>query len=82
MFIVCHFLDNVDTRTALDALRELVTASNIYIKEIKLINYLLLYDIATYITKLLKIFGTIPEKSLIGFPTSQEGGAANNVSRN
>lgn len=68
-----HFSDNIDTRVALDALRELVTTSNIYIKEIKSPNSVQLYDIALYITQILKIFGTISDTSIIGFPSSQEG---------
>lgn len=60
-------------------LRELVTSSNIYVKEIKCPNSVLLNDIALYITNILKIFGTIVGNTTIGFPTFQEN-TANNVS--
>ncbi|KAJ8914589.1 hypothetical protein NQ315_017294 [Exocentrus adspersus] len=72
--------DNVDTRTALDFLRELVTTSNVYLRERKPANKLLLHDIASYITRILTIFGAINEPSKIGFPVSKE--SANNVSVN
>lgn len=61
----------------MDGLRELLTACNIYIKEVKSPSSVLLYDIALYVTKILKVFGTVPEKNLIGFPTSQEGNTNN-----
>lgn len=64
----------------MDALRELVATSNIYIKEIKCTNSVLLNDIALYITEILKIFGTIVENTSVGFPTFQEN-TANNVSK-
>uniref|UniRef100_V5G3B3 Cysteine--tRNA ligase, cytoplasmic n=1 Tax=Anoplophora glabripennis TaxID=217634 RepID=V5G3B3_ANOGL len=69
--------DNIDTRNALDALRELVTSSNVYLRERKPPNKLLLHDIASYITKMLKIFGTIHKQDIIGFPVSKE--SSNNV---
>ena len=51
--------DSVDTRTALDAIRELVSSSNVYIgvyrKSEAAANRLLLKKIATYITGMLKV---------------------------
>lgn len=61
--------DNIDTRSALDAIRELVTHCNIYMKQVKHQNTLLLRDIAVYITKMFTIFGVIPcQHDAIGFP--------------
>lgn len=64
--------DNVDTKTALDEVRELIKASNIYINKHKtdktLPNRMLLQNIATYITNLLKMFGAIETDDSIGFP--------------
>ncbi|KAJ8984870.1 hypothetical protein NQ317_002709 [Molorchus minor] len=69
--------DNIDTRSAIDSLRELVTSSNIYLREQKCINKVLLHDTAVYITKMLKIFGAIPDTDKIGFPVCK--GSPNNV---
>lgn len=71
------FADNVDTRSALDALRDLVTAANIYIRDNKdHLNCLLLRKIATYITDLLRIFGAINNSQSIGFPVSGSAGGS------
>ncbi|XP_017836754.1 cysteine--tRNA ligase, cytoplasmic [Drosophila busckii] len=73
--------DNVDTRSALDAIRELVSTTNIYIRDNKSrLNNLLLRNIASYITDLLHIFGAIAgPRGGIGFPlsgTSADAGAS------
>lgn len=65
--------DNVDTRTALDVVRDLVTQCNIYVRDTRgdssKLNILLLKRIATYITDLLHIFGAIEgPRGGIGFP--------------
>ncbi|KAJ8931751.1 hypothetical protein NQ314_015283 [Rhamnusium bicolor] len=65
--------DNIDTRSAVDSLRELVTSSNIYLRERKPPNNVLLHDIAVYITKMLTIFGAISDPSKLGFPTISNG---------
>ncbi|EDW01873.1 cysteine--tRNA ligase, cytoplasmic [Drosophila grimshawi] len=64
--------DNIDTRSALDYVRELVSTTNIYIRDNKArLNNLLLRKIATYITDLLHIFGAINgARGGIGFPLS------------
>uniref|UniRef100_A0A182R5E9 Cysteine--tRNA ligase, cytoplasmic n=1 Tax=Anopheles funestus TaxID=62324 RepID=A0A182R5E9_ANOFN len=65
--------DNVDTRTALDVLRGLVSACNVYIKAHRSsgFNALLLRRIASYCTDLLHIFGAISgPRGGIGFPIS------------
>ncbi|BFG06432.1 cysteine--tRNA ligase cytoplasmic [Drosophila madeirensis] len=69
--------DNVDTRSALDAIRELVSASNVYIRDNKSrLNSLLLRNVATYITDLLHVFGAVSgPRGGIGFPVSGGGGA-------
>ncbi|XP_011312367.1 cysteine--tRNA ligase, cytoplasmic [Fopius arisanus] len=62
--------DNIDTRTVLDVIRELVGHCNIYIKQVNSpTNTLLLRDIAVYITKIFTIFGAITTPNDgIGFP--------------
>ncbi|MED6294779.1 Cysteine--tRNA ligase, cytoplasmic, partial [Characodon lateralis] len=64
--------DNVDTRTAVEEMRVLVSHSNSYVagrKSSKLRpNRLLLKSIATYLTNMLKIFGAIEGSDPIGFP--------------
>ncbi|EDW61126.1 cysteine--tRNA ligase, cytoplasmic [Drosophila virilis] len=62
--------DNIDTRSALDSVRELVSTTNIYIRDNKTrLNHLLLRKVATYITDLLHIFGAISgPRGGIGFP--------------
>ncbi|KOC66183.1 Cysteine--tRNA ligase, cytoplasmic [Habropoda laboriosa] len=61
--------DNIDTRSALDAIRDLVTHCNIYMKQVKQPNTLLLRDVAVYCTKMLSIFGAISSShDCIGFP--------------
>lgn len=68
--IFFQFLDNIDTRTVLDNLRDLVSLSNIYIRDNRdALNSLLLKRIALYITDILFIFGTIAgPRGGIGFP--------------
>ncbi|XP_012269862.2 cysteine--tRNA ligase, cytoplasmic [Athalia rosae] len=70
-FVHAALCDNIDTRSTLDALREIVAYSNIYLRDTKLTNNLLLRDIAIYITKILAIFGAISApQDAIGFPIS------------
>ncbi|CAG9859419.1 unnamed protein product [Phyllotreta striolata] len=70
--------DNIDTRSTLDSLRDLVTNTNVYFGDRKPPNALLLQDIALYVTKILKIFGAIEDKECLGFPMSKES-AGNDV---
>lgn len=71
--------DNVDTRTALDVIRDLVTQSNIYMRDVATaaatpVNALLLRRIALYVTDLLHIFGAIAgPRGGIGFPVEGSG---------
>lgn len=72
MYVYESLCDNIDTRKALDYIRDLITACNIYIREKMLskqtANGLLLKNIANYITEICKIFGVIYEEKIIGFP--------------
>jgi cysteinyl-tRNA synthetase len=72
--------DNIDTKSALDAIRELISHSNIYIRDNQTgVNVQLLEDVAIYITELLQVFGAIqtPKKS-IGFPAISGGNGVGN----
>lgn len=73
--------DNIDTRSALDALRDLVSHSNIYIRDnASKIDGLLLRRIATYVTDILHIFGAITgPRGGIGFPMKGAGDGSGNL---
>jgi len=61
--------DNIDTKSACEEIRRLITASNIYIQEKQnLANPNLLYSISRYITRILDIFGCVSFGDPIGFP--------------
>uniref|UniRef100_A0A0B6Y7U9 Cysteine--tRNA ligase, cytoplasmic n=1 Tax=Arion vulgaris TaxID=1028688 RepID=A0A0B6Y7U9_9EUPU len=66
--------DNVDTRAAMENIRELLSAGNSYISSARSHqrqpNRTLLLNVAGYITDLLRIFGAIPKDQSIGFPQS------------
>lgn len=74
--------DNIDTRTVLDIIRDLVGLCNVYIRDNSTegtLNVLLLKRIATYITDILHIFGVISGlRGGIGFPV--ESGKSGDVS--
>ncbi|CAB1422144.1 unnamed protein product [Pleuronectes platessa] len=69
--------DNMDTRTAMEEMRQLVNQSNSYIasrKSSKLRpNRLLVESVAVYLTNMLKIFGTIEGSDPVGFPVGGQG---------
>ncbi|XP_066998786.2 cysteine--tRNA ligase, cytoplasmic [Anabrus simplex] len=73
--------DNVDTRTALDVIRELVTVCNVYVRDKRgqsqEPNCMMLRDVAAYITRILRVFGAITTRDVIGFPVSGVGDASN-----
>lgn len=73
--------DNIDTRTVLDRIRDLIGHCNVYIRDHKANgtpNHLLLKRIAVYITKILRIFGVIHDaRDDIGFPL--DAGKSTNV---
>lgn len=64
--------DNIDTRTVLDIIRDLVGICNVYVRDHSsdnTLNILLLKRIAAYITDILHIFGVISgPRGGIGFP--------------
>ncbi|XP_061178212.1 cysteine--tRNA ligase, cytoplasmic-like isoform X1 [Saccostrea echinata] len=66
--------DNVNTRAALDQLRELIGIANVYMANSRAVNKtpnrMILKNIAAYITELFKIFGAIETDEEIGFPQS------------
>lgn len=70
--------DNIDTRTTLDLIRDLVGQCNIYIRDHSSdgkLNVLLLKRVATYITDLLHIYGVITGlRGGIGFPVETGSG--------
>lgn len=74
--------DNVDTRTALDAIRTLVTQVNSYMERYAKssggtlsVNRQLLKNCAVYITKIFDTFGLIAKPEEIGFPSGAGQGA-------
>ncbi|XP_016661759.1 cysteine--tRNA ligase, cytoplasmic [Acyrthosiphon pisum] len=71
--------DNIDTKAVLEAIRECISACNVYLRDCtsSAINHMLLLDIAKYITEILKVFG-IKTADEIGFPVS-EGNSSNDV---
>lgn len=73
--------DNIDTRSVLDEIRELINCSNNYIRAKSssqaAVNKLLLRNVAAYVTHIMKVFGVIPGDGVIGFPVASAG--ASNV---
>ncbi|XP_072826630.1 cysteine--tRNA ligase, cytoplasmic isoform X3 [Vicugna pacos] len=73
--------DNVDTRTALEEMRALVSQCNLYVAAHKAArrrpNRGLLESVARYLTHMLKIFGAIEEESSLGFPVGGPGTSLN-----
>nr|XP_006134961.1 cysteine--tRNA ligase, cytoplasmic isoform X2 [Pelodiscus sinensis] len=69
--------DNIDTRTVLEEMRSLVSQSNSYIAAKKtarqMPNRLLLENISSYLSQMLKIFGAIESDEAIGFPVGGNG---------
>ncbi|XP_043269194.1 cysteine--tRNA ligase, cytoplasmic [Venturia canescens] len=70
--------DNIDTRTALYAIRDIIGECNVYTKECKNSNTLLLRDIAVYITRMMVVFGAISSQhEAIGFPIDDQSAGSN-----
>eukprot|EP00088_Acartia_fossae_P053202 TRINITY_DN6041_c0_g1_i1.p1 TRINITY_DN6041_c0_g1~~TRINITY_DN6041_c0_g1_i1.p1 ORF type:complete len:765 (-),score=209.10 TRINITY_DN6041_c0_g1_i1:573-2867(-) len=70
------FCDNIDTRTVLESLKELITHSNAYTKEVASnVNRQLLRNVAVYITKIFDVLGMIKVDESVGFPSSSSAGA-------
>ena len=77
--IHCALCDNIETRTVLETIKELVTLSNAYIEKKRStpggINRQLIRKVAAYITRIFNVFGLIHQTESIGFPTgSSESG--------
>ena len=75
----CALCDNIDTRTVLETIRELVTTSNAYIEKTRAtsggVNRQLIRKVAAYITRIFNVFGLLAQTESIGFPTgSSESG--------
>ncbi|GAB6022763.1 hypothetical protein CHUAL_006857 [Chamberlinius hualienensis] len=66
--------DNIDTRTALDRIRDLITACNVYIRKKTqgTVNFKLLENCADYITYILRIFGAIAVEKTIASDSEQQ----------
>jgi hypothetical protein len=77
--------DNIDTRSVLDEIRELINCSNNYIRAKSAtqaaVNKLLLRNIAAYVTHIMKVFGVIPGDGVIGFPLASAGALNVNTDR-
>ncbi|XP_026747032.1 cysteine--tRNA ligase, cytoplasmic [Trichoplusia ni] len=68
--------DNIDTRSALDALRELVGAAHVYLRRTQPRSSPLLAAAARYVTDILHIFGAIEgPRGGIGFPVADANSA-------
>ncbi|XP_067928508.1 cysteine--tRNA ligase, cytoplasmic-like isoform X2 [Watersipora subatra] len=69
--------DSINTRAALEQMKEMISHTNIYVMEKrslrKLADYTLLHNISTYLTDMLKIFGVITGDNSIGFTEVIEG---------
>lgn len=51
--------DNLDTRTALDSIRDLITEANKYMRSTAVVNSQLLVNVNTYVGKMMEMFGVI-----------------------
>ncbi|XP_050407955.1 cysteine--tRNA ligase, cytoplasmic [Patella vulgata] len=64
--------DNIDTPGSMKIIKELISLTHIYLNkcdtEKRQVNRRVVYYIASYITQLLKVFGTFDEDESIGFP--------------
>ncbi|KAI5703614.1 hypothetical protein M8J75_014033 [Diaphorina citri] len=69
--------DNMDTRSALDSIRDCISQVNIYLRGTP--NQLLLRDIGAYVTKILTVFGCIGDVKNIGFPLGGTGVESTNL---
>lgn len=77
------FCDNIDTRTALMAIKELVGQTNGYISKMSsdpsAPNRGVLKNVALYITEIFEVLGLIPSGEQIGFPSSSASGQVTNT---
>lgn len=64
-FALC---DNIDTKTACDHIKKLISFTNTYLQDVKSLNGSLLNNIALYVTNIFKTFGATAGESTLGFP--------------
>ena len=74
------FCDNIDTRTVLEAIREVVVKSNAYLEKKRGadgegVNRGLLKSVAAYITRIFDVMGLIPRPEEVGFPAASKQAA-------
>lgn len=65
--------DSIDTPSVMKHLKDLTSSCNIYLDESDAPNTHLLETVALYVTKMLRIFGTIPSDVSLGFPVEAKG---------
>ena len=75
-----NFPDNIDTRSVLESIRELVSRSNVYIINARATktttyNRQLLKNVSIYITKIFDVLGLVGRGEDVGFPASGEQAA-------
>jgi cysteinyl-tRNA synthetase len=70
--------DNIDTRGSLDRMRELITATNTYIRRKQVAkdrpDGLVLLNVAKYLTRVLDVFGLMEGEESVGFRTVESRG--------
>lgn len=75
VYLYYTFLDNIDTRSALDALRELVTSCHVFLRCAAPRPAPLLAAAARYVTDVLHVFGAVEgPRGGIGFPVGDADG--------
>nr|CAG4641519.1 EOG090X02DZ [Eurycercus lamellatus] len=69
--------DNIDTKTALEAVKNLISACNKYLAQLKQsANRVLIKNVGEYVTRLFQIFGVIEGQQALGFPSDSGLGSA------
>lgn len=72
--------DNIDTKTSLDAIKNMISTCNKYLAQQKQsTNRVLMKNVAEYITRLFQIYGVIEGKQTLGFPSENAGSGSSNV---
>ncbi len=70
--------DNIDTKTALEAVRSIISSCNKYLAQLKQsANRVLLKSVAEYVTRLFRTFGVIEGKQELGFSSDSGLGSTN-----
>lgn len=63
------YTDSINTVAVMKLLRELIGSCNVYLSETgSSVNVRLVESAAVYVTRMLKVFGVIPDSTLLGFP--------------